>query len=247
MNAEEQVLWDRYRETGNTQELQLFYMASVRMNAKKMQLKLENRVELGDLIASGVKGLVDAIKAFNPDYGVQFTTFCVLRIRGAMLDELREQDWFPRLIRQKSRKVSAARESLEQELGHRATDDELMSRLGWGSRMGEALHVPDSVSISQLTYEGEGREFDLATLLEEKREPAPVMTESRKDFLREVCAGLSKSERLLVILYYYENMTMKAIGETLNLSESRISQMHTDVVVRLRKRLKAARFDLQVS
>ena len=199
-----------------------------------------------DLISAGVFGLLDAIEAFDLERGVKFETYCVPRIRGAMLDELRTMDWVPRLVRSKQSKMDEASKELETALGRKPTPEELATRLGIPLEQVEAFVAEATavslVSLNKKWYETDSykdvREIDI---LEDKKSEDPTGRLQNRDLMRLVTRGLNRNERLIVILYYYEEMTMKEIGATLNLSESRVSQMHSSIVARLQAQLDKRR------
>jgi RNA polymerase sigma factor FliA len=218
------------------------YMPLVRYNAERIWARLPDGVELDDLTSAGVFGLMDAIDAFDLNRGVKFETYCVPRIRGAMLDELRTMDWVPRLVRSKASKMEEARKSLEASLGRPPRPEELAERLGvpveqLDGYVGEATAV-NLVSLNKKWYETDSykdvREIDI---LEDKKAEDPTHRLQNFDLMRLVTRGLNRNERLIIILYYYEDMTMKEIGATLDLSESRVSQMHSSIVSRLQSQL----------
>ncbi len=238
-------VWTLYRETGDVEyrnRLVERYMSLVKYNAERIWARLPDGVELDDLISSGMFGLMDAIDAFDLTRGVKFETYCVPRIRGAMLDELRSMDWVPRLVRAKSSKMEATRKALEAKLGRPPRPDELSEALGvpidqLGNHVGEATAV-GLVSLNKKWYETDSykdvREIDI---LEDKKSEDPTGRIQNGDLMRLVTKGLNRNERLIIILYYYEDMTMKEIGATLDLSESRVSQMHSSIVARLQAQL----------
>jgi RNA polymerase sigma factor FliA len=222
------------------------YMSLVKYNAERIWSRLPDGVELDDLISAGIFGLMDAIEAFDTTRGVKFETYCVPRIRGAMLDELRTMDWVPRLVRSKASKLEEARKSLEASLGRPPRPDELAERLAISIQelelmVGEATAV-SLVSLNKKWYETDSykdvREIDI---LEDKKAEDPTHRLQNGDLMRLVTRGLNRNERLIIILYYYEDMTMKEIGATLDLSESRVSQMHSSIVTRLQQQLAKRR------
>jgi RNA polymerase sigma factor FliA len=242
-------VWTAYRETGNVayrNRLVERYLPLVKYNAERIWARLPDGVELDDLISAGTFGLMDAIDAFDLNRGVKFETYCVPRIRGAMLDELRTMDWVPRLVRSKASKMEAARKGLEAELGRPPRPDELATKLGIGldqlaEYVGEATAV-SLVSMNKKWYETDSykdvREIDI---LEDKKAEDPTNRLQNRDLMKLVTKGLNRNERLIIILYYYEDMTMKEIGATLDLSESRVSQMHSSIVARLQSQLAKRR------
>lgn len=242
-------LWQQYR-SNPTVDLRNYlverYLPLVKYNAERIWARLPDGVELDDLISAGVFGLMDAIDAFDLTRGVKFETYCVPRIRGAMLDELRTMDWVPRLVRSKASKMEEARKSLEAQLGRPPRPDELAERLGIPIEqieeyVGEATAV-SLVSLNKKWYETDSykdvREIDI---LEDKKAEDPTHRLQNRDLMRLVTRGLNRNERLIIILYYYEDMTMKEIGATLDLSESRVSQMHSSIVSRLQAQLAKRR------
>lgn len=244
-----QQLWHDYRAAPTVDlrnRLVEYYLPLVKYNAERIWARLPDGVELDDLTSAGIFGLMDAIDAFDLTRGVKFETYCVPRIRGAMLDELRTMDWVPRLVRSKQSKVDAATKQLETALGRKPTPEELAERLGVPldqieAFVGEATAV-NLVSLNKKWYETDSykdvREIDI---LEDKKAEDPTHRLQNRDLMRLVTRGLNRNERLIVILYYYEEMTMKEIGATLNLSESRVSQMHSSIVSRLQAQLSKRR------
>jgi RNA polymerase sigma factor for flagellar operon FliA len=222
------------------------YLPLVKYNAERIWARLPDGVELDDLISSGIFGLMDAVVAFDLNRGVKFETYCVPRIRGAMLDELRSMDWVPRLVRSKASKVEVMKKKLEARLGRPPQREELATELNvpleqLDGVLGEATAV-GLVSLNKKWYETDSykdvREIDI---LEDKKAEDPTNRIQNRDLMRLVTRGLNRNERLIIILYYYEDMTMKEIGATLDLSESRVSQMHSSIVTRLQTQLARRR------
>jgi RNA polymerase sigma factor for flagellar operon FliA len=244
-----QQVWKQYRSAPTVElrnRLVERYLSLVKYNAERIWARLPDGVELDDLISAGVFGLMDAIDAFDLTRGVKFETYCVPRIRGAMLDELRTMDWVPRLVRSKASKMEEARKTLEAELGRPPRPEELAAKLGVpleqiDEYVGEATAV-SLVSLNKKWYETDSykdvREIDI---LEDKKAEDPTHRLQNRDLMRLVTRGLNRNERLIMILYYYEDMTMKEIGATLDLSESRVSQMHSSIVARLQNQLAKRR------
>ena len=244
-----QHLWQHYttlRSNELRNRLVERYLSLVKYNAERIWSRLPDGVELDDLISAGTFGLMDAIEAFDLTRGVKFETYCVPRIRGAMLDELRTMDWVPRLVRSKASKLEEARKTLEAALGRPPRHDELAIKLGISleeleGMVGEATAV-GLVSLNKKWYETDSykdvREIDI---LEDKKSEDPTHRLQNRDLMRLVTRGLNRNERLIIILYYYEDMTMKEIGTTLDLSESRVSQMHSSIVSRLQQQLAKRR------
>ncbi len=222
------------------------YLPLVKYNGERIWARLPEGVELDDLISAGVFGLMDAIDAFDRTRGVKFETYCVPRIRGAMLDELRTMDWVPRLVRSKASKLNEAMKTLEAKLGRTPTEIELSQRLeisvGELEKMMVEANAVGLISLDKKWYETDSykdvREIDI---LEDKKGEDPTRRIQKSDLMRLVTKGLNRNERLIIILYYYEELTMKEIGATLDLSESRVSQMHSSIVQRLQSQLERRR------
>ena len=239
-------LWREFKEHPTTplrNRLVERYLPLVKYNAERIWQRLPEGVDLDDLISAGVFGLMDAIDAFDLGRGVKFETYCVPRIRGAMLDELRTMDWVPRLVRSKHTKMEEARKSLEAQHGRPPTDAELAERLGLPldeyEKMATDANAVGLISLNKKWYETDSykdvREIDI---LEDKKGEDPTRRIQKNDLMRLVTKGLNRNERLIIILYYYEELTMKEIGNTLGLSESRVSQMHSSIVARLKDQLR---------
>ena len=226
------------------------YLHLVRYNAERIHVKLPDEVELDDLMSAGIFGLMDAIEAFDLERGVKFETYCAPRIRGAILDELRSMDWVPRLVRSRAHKMEGATKQLEVELGRSPTNEEIAKRLkipmSEFEKMAKDASAVGLVSLSRKWFETDSnkdvREIDV---LEDKRGADPVREIQRKDLKELITKGLSRAELLIIILYYFEEMTMKEIGATLDLSESRASQMHSSILSRLKAQMSERRKELQ--
>ncbi len=242
-------VWNEFKENPSTplrNRLVERYLPLVKYNAERIWQRLPEGVDLDDLISAGVFGLMDAIDAFDLTRGVKFETYCVPRIRGAMLDELRTMDWVPRLVRSKHSKMEEARKGLEVELGRPPTEVEMAEKLGVSlqefEKMAQDANAVGLISLNKKWYETDSykdvREIDI---LEDKKGEDPTRRLQRKDLMRMVTKGLNRNERLIIILYYYEELTMKEIGATLDLSESRVSQMHSSIIQRLQSQLSTRR------
>jgi len=226
------------------------FLPIVKYTAERLHTKLPDEVDVDDLISAGIFGLVDAVNAFDPSRGVKFETYCAPRIRGAILDELRSMDWVPRLVRSRAHKLKEAMQRLEADFGRKPTDRELAKDMklpmGEFRKLQRDAHAVGLVSLSRKWFETDSnkdvREIDV---LEDKRSDDPLRAVQRKDIKELVTRGLSRAERLIVILYYFEEMTMREIGEALDLSESRVSQMHSAILSRLRHQLDKRQKELQ--
>lgn len=228
-----------------TEELRNFlwerYLHIVRYNAERIHARLPDEVDVEDLVQAGVFGLMGAISAFQLDRNVKFETYCARRVQGAILDELRSMDWVPRLVRVRVAKVELARRAIETETGKPASEEQIAKRLGVGKDEFEKIRrdsrAVTTMSITRKASDstgGESRDMDVIR----DGVDNPVRAMQRKDLRDMLTKGLSRAERLIVILYYYENMTMKEIGATLALSESRVSQMHSHILERLKAQMQ---------
>lgn len=243
-------VWEAFKADTQNQDLRNRlveqYLPLVKYNGERIWARLPEGVELDDLISAGVFGLMDAIDAFDMTRGVKFETYCVPRIRGAMLDELRTMDWVPRLVRSKASKLNEALKTLEAKLGRTPTEHELAAQLEISveelEKMVTEANAVGLISLDKKWYETDSykdvREIDI---LEDKKGEDPTRRIQKADLMRLVTKGLNRNERLIIILYYYEELTMKEIGATLALSESRVSQMHSSIVQRLQSQLERRR------
>jgi RNA polymerase sigma factor for flagellar operon FliA len=243
-------LWQAFKADPESQELRNrlveIYLPLVKYNGERIWSRLPEGVELDDLISAGVFGLMDAIDAFDLSRGVKFETYCVPRIRGAMLDELRTMDWVPRLVRSKASKLNEALKVLEAKMGRSPTEIELAEHMSISvaelEKMMLEANAVNLISLNKKWYETDSykdvREIDI---LEDKKGEDPTRRIQKNDLMRLVTKGLNRNERLIIILYYYEELTMKEIGATLDLSESRVSQMHSSIVQRLQSQLQRRR------
>jgi RNA polymerase sigma factor for flagellar operon FliA len=243
-------LWKTFKKDQSNETLRNklieIYLPLVRYNGERIWSRLPDGVELDDLTSAGTFGLMDAIDAFDMSRGVKFETYCVPRIRGAMLDELRTMDWVPRLVRSKASKLNEAIKTLEAKLGRAPADAEVAEHMGLSREEFEKLLVEANaaslVSLNKKWCETDSskdvREIDI---LEDKKGDDPTRRIQKADLMRLVTKGLNRNERLIIILYYYEELTMKEIGATLDLSESRVSQMHSAIVERLQNQLERRR------
>ncbi|MAG16970.1 MAG: FliA/WhiG family RNA polymerase sigma factor [Phycisphaerae bacterium] len=239
-------VWKEYKKTYSEDlrnRLMERYLQLVKCNAERIHTKLPDEVDVDDLMSAGVFGLMDAIASFDLERGVKFETYCSPRIRGAILDQLRAMDWVPRLVRSRSSQVDQARKSLQMQLGRKPTDDEIATKLKVNpeefAKIRRDAGTVGVVSLNRKWYETDSnkdvREIDV---LEDRKQVNPFSVVQRHDLKDLITKGLSRAERLIVILYYYEQMTMKEIGMTLDLSESRVSQMHSSILARLKAKLQ---------
>lgn len=228
-------LWREFRRTRSTDlrnQLVLRYLDLARMTAERERTRLPAEVDPDDLRQAAVIALMNAIQKFNPELGIKFETFCSLRLRGGIMDELRHMDWVPRLVRNRAAQMERQRNAIEVRFGRSPAHDELRAQAGlseadWAKILRDSA-PPSMVSLERPCFDGDSsralREIDTVG---DGRSVAPAQEPMRRDLVNRLGRGLTRSEKLVVILYYYEQLTMREIGEVLDLSESRVSQMHT--------------------
>lgn len=244
MNEEEkQKLWDEYNKK-HTPELReqiiMEYAGLVKIVAGRLSIYLGYNVEYDDLVGYGIFGLIDAIDKFDCEKGVKFETYASLRIRGAILDQIRKMDWLPRTLRQRQKKIDAAYQKLESISGRAATDKELADELeistdeleNWQNQM----KISNLVSLDEYMEQGEGK-VEVQSSEDYVQPERVVEKEELKRILMEALQGLTEKERKVILLYYYEDLTLKEISVALEVSESRISQLHTKALQKMRKKL----------
>lgn len=245
-------LWEEYKKTkdeGIRNRLIEHYLPVVRYSAERLLTKLPQSVELGDLFSAGVFGLMDAIDGFDLERAVKFKTYCALRVRGAILDHLRQSDWVPRLVRTKAHKVDAAQQELETILGRKANDLELAGHLDISLKELDSLvrggTATQIMSLSDKWHDDDGgKAVQTIDIIADKKEVDPIDKIQSTDFMELVSKRLNMKERLIVMLYYFEELTMREIGMILDLSESRVCQLHARIVKRLKKELGDRRDEL---
>jgi RNA polymerase sigma factor for flagellar operon FliA len=246
-------LWTQYKKSNDLDmhnELLLHYLPLVKIIAERIHSKLPNEVMIEDLTSVGVFGLNDAIAGFDLERGVKFETYCAQRIRGAIFDELRSMDWVPRLVRSRSGAAAEARNRLSMGLGREPTEQEIAQELNVSvdeyQKIRKDTRAVGVTSLSNERFQTDSdRSVSQIDLLADERQVNPSLAAQRQDIKALLTRGLSRAERLIMILYYYENMTMKEIGLTLQLSESRVSQMHSSIIARLKARLSGSEEELE--
>jgi RNA polymerase sigma factor FliA len=224
----------------------LAYSPLVKYVAGRMSSGLPAHVEESDLISYGLIGLINAIERFEIERAIKFETYAITRIRGAIIDELRALDWVPRSVRARAREIEKVHAKLEHRLRRTPTDDEMAAELGIsGADFQESLvKISNStvVALDELWSVSDGDQVSLLDTLHDEDAPDPqqVLAEAElKERLADAIANLPEREKLVIALYYYENLTLREIGEVLGVTESRVSQLHTKAVLRLKSRLQA--------
>src|SRR6476619_97635 len=232
-------LWREYRESKDKalrDQLILRYAPLVKYVAGRLGSGLPAHIDDGDLVSYGLLGLISAIDRFDPDRDIKFETSAIARIRGAIIDELRSMDWVPRSVRARARNIERAIGELEARLGRAPTDDEIAKKLGiTEEELEESLGEIARSSIAALdelwtvsSSGGGGDQVALIDTIEDERAPDPQGTLSvteQKEALADAIARLPEREKLVVTLYYYEELTLREIGEVLGVTESRVSQL----------------------
>jgi len=226
-------------------EIVVEYAPLVRFIAQKIASRLPSNIELDDLISCGVIGLMDAIVKFDPTRDNKFKTYAEFRIRGSILDELRSQDWVPRSIREKAKLIERAYSKLEVLLGRPATDEEMCKELKVSQEeFYEMLNKAKSVSLLNIDDSSSFNKGDkklIAGLLEKSRSANPFTAVNYKYARNKIKEGIKKlpeKQRLVLSLYYYEDLNLKEIGQVLDVTESRVSQLHTQAIIRLKSKLR---------
>jgi len=247
-------IWEQFHKTRDDYYRNLLmehYRDLVKYCAERLHSKLPDKVELDDLTSAGIFGLMDAIDAFDPSRGVKFETYCAPRIRGSILDELRSMDWVPRLVRARAHQLAKATHSLEIHLGRKPDEEELAEELDMDmeefSRLLRDANAASLVSLNTKCGDDDGekdvREIDV---IKDQKSQDPILEAQKRDLKNLLTKGLTRAERLIVVLYYYEEMTMKEIGATLDLSESRVSQMHSSIVARLKAQMNSRKKEFSI-
>jgi len=239
-------VWIRFKQTGDPElrnKLIERYLPLVRYIAERVLAKLPQNVELDDLTSAGIFGLMDAVNGFDLNRGVKFETYCTTRIRGAILDELRSLDWVPRIVRNKAHRIEAARAELESRLGRPPSELEIREELDISDEEFQSLLMdaqPKTMtSLNERARDDESRsEGSRMAVLPDKNAPDPEDELRKKEIAEFMLKGVSRKERIILLLYYYENLTMREIGQALNLSESRVCQLHSRIIERLKSQLK---------
>lgn len=245
---EEDDLWEEFKKTKSPALRDKFikqYMPLVKYVAGKVAVGLPASVEFDDLVGYGQFGLLDAINKYDTAKNVKFKTYAVTRIRGAIFDELRQMDWVPRSVRQKSREIEDAITTLESRLGRTATDEEIASSLNMSEdeyhRTVMKVSGTSVLSLNDVWYSGDDNDnMSIGNNIESPSSLNPDIIAEREEIKKVIAQAineLQKKKKMVIVLYYHEDLTFKEIGEVLEVSESRISQLHTKANLRLRAKL----------
>jgi RNA polymerase sigma factor for flagellar operon FliA len=244
----EEELWQQYRKTRDPAIREGFikqYAPLVKYVAGKVAVGMPNNVEFDDLVGYGVFGLMDAIDKYDPEKNVKFKTYAVTRIRGAIFDELRLIDFVPRSVRQKTREIETTISSLEAQLGRTASDQEIAGALGMDEteymKVIQKISGTSIISLNDLWYSGDDNDkVSIGDSIESPSSLNPdviVVNEEVRRVIVEAINELPEKEKKILVLYYYEDLTLKDIGRVLQVTESRVSQLHTKAVLHLRSKL----------
>lgn len=242
------TLWRAYKNQPNNPQLRekliLHYLHLVRYVVSRLPISLPVSISVEDLISYGTMGLMEAVERFDLERGLKFETYAVTRIRGAIIDQLRFQDWIPRGVRKRTRDLSEALVRLEESLGRPPNDDELAAELGVSKAKVQVILAESNNLVLSLddTWgdDSGGSSISMIDTVEDKNSPDPqgeFEAGELRQRLAEAIASLPEREKLLVALYYHENMTLKEIGEIICVSESRVCQLHAQAILRLRQKL----------
>jgi len=244
----EEELWIQYRREKDPSIRESFikqYAPLVKYVAGKVAVGMPHNVEFDDLVGFGVFGLLDAIDKFDPEKNVKFKTYAVTRIRGAIFDELRSIDWVPRSVRQKTREVEDAIGALEAQLGRTATDQEIARAMGMDEeeflKIMQRISSTSILSLNDVWFSGdENDKLSIGDSIESPSSLNPDVIVEKEEIRRVIVDAISElpeKEKKILVLYYYEDLTLKEIGQVLEVTESRVSQLHTKAILRLRSRL----------
>ena len=242
-------LWRDFQKTRDRKLRNILmerFLPIVKYNAERIGAKLPDEIDNDDLMSAGIFGLMDAINSFDLTRGVKFETYCAPRIRGAILDELRSLDWVPRLVRRRANELERVSRELEATLGRCPTEPEIAQHMNLPRGEFQKI-IRDATAVAQVSLSRKHAETDSSKevtemdVIEDRRGRDPISDIQKKDLKELMTRGLTRAERLILVLYYYEEMTMKEIGMTLDLSESRVSQMHSSILKRLKEQLEFRR------
>ena len=242
--VEREKLWGEYQKNPSAElreKIIIEYAPLVKVVAGRLSMYLGYNVEYEDLVSYGVFGLIDAIDKFDLNKDVKFETYASLRIRGSILDQIRKMDWIPRTVRQKRKKIEEAIRQIETQTGRNATDEEIAKELGIEeTELNEwqvQLNVTNVVSLNEFVEQGGEPVMDARNNSHFAQPEESIQEEELKRVLRESMDLLTEKEQKVILLYYYEDLTLKEISNILEVSESRVSQLHTKALAKMRKKM----------
>ena len=242
--VERAKLWGEYQKNPSAElreKIIIEYAPLVKVVAGRLSMYLGYNVEYEDLVSYGVFGLIDAIDKFDLNKDVKFETYASLRIRGSILDQIRKMDWIPRTVRQKRKKIEEAIRQIETQTGRNATDEEIAKELGIEeTELNEwqvQLNVTNVVSLNEFVEQGGEPVMDARNNSHFAQPEESIQEEELKKVLKESMDLLTEKEQKVILLYYYEDLTLKEISNILEVSESRVSQLHTKALAKMRKKM----------
>ncbi|MDC1142712.1 FliA/WhiG family RNA polymerase sigma factor [Planctomycetota bacterium] len=252
--AEINAMWDKFKTHGDDGQIRNrlieLYLPIVRITAERMSSKLPSHVEVDELIQAGVFGLMDAIDGFDPARNVKFEIYAKRRIHGAILDDLRSQDFAPRLVRTHSHQIERAYKAVEAETGLVPEPADVAAKLDISledyDRWMREINMANVISLDRANNESDsdGKAMRSVDIIEDKNIEEPMNGLEKKELVELATRGLATKEKLIVVLYYLEELTMKEIGLVLDLSESRVCQIHHRIIFRLKGQLERLKDDL---
>ncbi|RME85206.1 MAG: FliA/WhiG family RNA polymerase sigma factor [Planctomycetota bacterium] len=239
LKKDQKGFWNEFHRTKNL-EMRNFliekYLHLVKYHAQRLGAKLHDKLDWDDLEQAGVFGLIQAIENFDPQRGNKFETYCALRIRGAILDDIRSHDWVPRLVRQKAKAWQEAFQTLEEKLGREPSEKEMADYLKLSlADFRKMTQEASTVSMFSLNSKDKDEESQgLNEVISDPKSSSPLEKVEKKDLIQTMIQNLSYEEKLVIQMYYYDGLTMKEIGVALGLSESRVCQIHGYLIKRLK-------------
>lgn len=241
-------LWKQYSDTKDPairEKIILEYSHLVKFIAGRLSIYFGTNVEYDDLVGFGIFGLIDAIDKYDVNKGVKFETYASLRIRGSIIDSIREMDWVPRSLRQKNKELEKVYNEIENELGHSATDQEVADKLGISLnefyKLLNDVNVSSMLSLEEFLEQNYEIGVDIPNNNRDDRPETYIELMELKDILGDAIEKLPEKEKTVISLYYFEELTLKEISMIMKVSESRISQLHTKAILRLRGKLSRHR------
>lgn len=242
--TDKEKLWESYQKNPSPEireQIILEYAPLVRVVAGRLSMYLGYNVEYDDLVGYGIFGLIDAIDKFDAAKDVKFETYASLRIRGSILDQIRKMDWIPRTVRQKQKKLDEAIKRVEMRTGKNASDEEIAKEIGisdaeltnWQSQ----LKITNIVSLNEYVEQGSEPVMDAKHNTHFAQPEEQIQENELKEVLKSTLELLTEKERKVIELYYYEELTLKEISKVLDVSESRVSQLHTKALLKMRKKM----------
>ncbi len=255
---EELQYWKKYQETRDETIREMFivkYSLLVKYVAGKIAMGMPKKIEFDDLVGYGTFGLLDAVDRYNPDMNTKFKTYAMTRIRGSIFDELRSDDWVPRTVRQKIKELEKVTSELEEKLDRLPTDEEIAHTMNISVKELQKLYLSlgttTVLSFNDPVYAGKSdnkEKMVLENVVEGSENLTPnhiLENKELKNMVAKEIYDLPEKERMVLILYYYEDLTLKEIGKVLDVTESRVSQLHTKAIFKLRHRIRKVKKNIE--